>query len=205
MKKLIAVAIIFVILNIPGVSFADGPFGLTMGMTYNQIKKIDKDIMKLNIRLFYSIKTVPKPHPAFESYIVQISPTTGLSAVKGIGKNIKTSVYGLDIRNAFEDMNKALCSKYGQGKTIDRLRYGSIWNEPKDFTMSLVTKERLLVSLWGTINGKIYSKHLPNNISKMSLSTKMTKRNVGYIILSYLFDNEIDVENELDAKNNQSL
>ena len=205
MKKFIATAIIFTILNIPGISLADGPFGLTMGMTYNQIKKIDKNIKKLDIRLFYSIKIVPRPHPAFESYIVQIGPTRGLSIIKAIGKNIYTSVYGTEIRNVFENMNKALCLKYGKGKVTDRLGYGSIWNEPKDFTMALIRKERALLSLWGTINDKTYSKSPPNNIAMIKLNTKISKRNTGYILLSYLFDNKYDVEAKLKTKNNQSL
>ena len=59
-----------------------GPFGLEMGMT---IDEIDADATELSPGL-YQLPKVPKPHSAFEAYIVKIGPKSGLCWIKAIGK-----------------------------------------------------------------------------------------------------------------------
>ena len=64
-----------------------GPFGLNMGMSLKEIGGKPKKIANGK----YEIVDIPKPHSAFESYIVQVSPKSGLCWIKAISKDIATS------------------------------------------------------------------------------------------------------------------
>ena len=139
MKRFIfGVLILFI-----SVSLNAGQFGLKMGMKLNQIdkhaKKLGNDIYEI---------TVPKPHSLFNLYIVRISPTKGLYWLKAISKDISTSVYGTELVSEFDDLEKKLKKVYGENKRLDFLQYESIWNEPKDWMMALMKKERTLIAYW---------------------------------------------------------
>ena len=120
-----------------------GPFGLDKGMTLPQLGPTAKQVAPGK----YRVTSVPKPHSAFDSFIVQVSPKTGLCWVKPMGKTISSSVYGVELKTAFGDMKGRLEQVYGASKTTDVLLPGSIWNEPKDWMMSLRKKERILGSV----------------------------------------------------------
>src|SRR5262245_32212432 len=82
------------------------PFGLQMGMTKAQLGLVES--ARPVAPGMYKLTTVPKPHPEFESYLVQVAPTTGLCFVKAIGKDISTNVYGSDLKRKYEDMRDQL-------------------------------------------------------------------------------------------------
>lgn len=120
------------------------PFGLHMGMTLTEIGGNPKKAAPG----MYIVTSVPEPHSAFESYVLQVGPEAGLCWVKGIGKNIQTSVYGVELKSAFNQMKERLQQFYGAPDVTDFLMTGSIWNEPKDWMMALIKKERALGATW---------------------------------------------------------
>ena len=64
-----------------------GPFGFEYGMTREQIiKLIGKQAVKETKGDTMDVTTAPKPHPAFERYILIVSPDKGLLAVSALGK-----------------------------------------------------------------------------------------------------------------------
>jgi len=67
-----------------------------------------------------------------------------LVKLAAIGKNVSTSVYGSELKDAFNEMEKSIIAGYGDSKRYDFLRSGSIWDEPKDFMMGLLKKKELL-------------------------------------------------------------
>jgi hypothetical protein len=163
------------------------PFGLKKGMTNAQLGATE-----LSKPGFYKLVQVPKPHPDFEAYIVQVGPTTGLCWVKGVGKNVSTSVYGSELKVAYNDLRDQVGATYGQYEEMDFLRAGSIWDEPKDWTMAMLKKERYLMSTWKTGILKPGLKMVGVNVSVLS-------RDTGFVNVEYYFDNHPQCEQELKA------
>src|SRR5262245_25659388 len=122
------------------------PFGIRMGAKKSELVHIKQELPNFKVVL----DAVPKPHPDLESYVALVTPQTGVCYVKGIGKTVRTSVYGSELRSTFDDLRHQLEGVYGPGKVVDSLKPGSIWNEPKDFMMGLVKSERFLIARWTT-------------------------------------------------------
>lgn len=164
----------------------NGPFGLKMGLTYQQVKAIDSDIEAVeSVGHAYVIEDVPKPHSRFESYILFISPKTGLCKIVAIGKNVSTNGSGYALRTEYQSVRDAIINKYGQNKEYDFLSNGSIWNEPRDFMMALVKEDRYLLSTWLGEDGDLFY----DNISAILLEARAQDSSTGYLRLGYEFEN----------------
>jgi hypothetical protein len=174
-----------------------GPFGLEKGMTLQQIGGKPEQLAPGK----YRISTVPKPHSAFETYVVEIGPHTGLCWIKAIGKTVPTSVYGSDLRTRFEDLRGRLADTYGNADSIDRLLPGSIWNEPKDWMMALVKKERVLLAIWSQKSGA----KLPPDIKSVGIAARALSTESGDIAVEYAFTNETECDAELAKAEDSAL
>ncbi len=174
-----------------------GPFGLEKGMT---LKGIGGNPEKVGHGI-YKLDSVPKPHSAFEAYVVRIAPKGGLYWIKAIGKDIETSTYGMELKSAFNEMKEKLGATYGKHKTMDVLLPGSIWDEPNDWMMGLIKKERILAAIWEKSEGS----SLPSEIEQIGLIASPTSRDKGYIAIEYSFTNKDDCEAELAAQEDDAL
>lgn len=174
-----------------------GPFGLEMGMSLQAIGGKPK---KLNSGQ-YLLTNVPKPHLAFEKYIVEVAPKSGLCRIKAIGKDIPTSVFGLELTSSFRNMKDKLEKSYGKHETTDLLLSESIWNEPRDFMRGMIKKERFLYAIW---SGEKNST-LTNNLKEIGLSAEALTENTGYLDIIYSFENAESCEAELAAQEEGSL
>ena len=179
------------------ISTANGPFGLAQGMTLAQIGGKPEKIAPGKWRL----ASVPKPHSAFDEYIVQIGPTSGLCWIKGIGKTIKTSAYGSEVRGHFTDLKERLSTNYGKSKDIDRLLSGSIWNDPRDWMMALLKKERLLLSVWDHESGAT----LNSDLKSVGLVASALGTEEAFISVEYSFSNEDKCEAEIKKEEDGAL
>jgi hypothetical protein len=139
----------------PGESGAPEPFGFKVGMTKTQVVALlGPGSPSKGTADTLEFKTAPTPHPDFETYAVSISSSTGLAQVIAPSKDIQTNVYGEAIKEKFDDVKAALITKYGEpSNSFDFLRAGSIWNEPKDWTMALLKEERTLSAYWKASGG----------------------------------------------------
>lgn len=173
-----------------------GPFGLEMGM-----KASDFPGAKSLGKGTYELKSVPKPHSAFDRYAVRISPTTGVCWIKGLGADLETSVYGVELRIAFEGLRNKLEQAYGPYKLTDRLLPGSIWNEPKDFMMSMAKRERVLLAQWDRANGS----KLPEDIDHIGLIATADNSTTGNVMLEYSMANKASCTQELAAAEDSAL
>jgi hypothetical protein len=192
MSRLAAVA--FVLLFARSVSA--GPFGFERGMTLAQIgeaKKIGPGM--------YQVTEVPKPHSAFESYVVQIGPTTGLCWIKGIGTTVQTGAYGTQLQAGFHEMKEKLAAIYGVARVNDTLNDGSIWNEPRDWMMGLVKKERRLAAIWSTDRNKTF----PAEFKTVGLFANALDGEQGFLTVEYAFSNEDACEAEIAKTEDSSL
>lgn len=181
MKILVSSMLLFFAFSYP--SFA-GPFGLEMGMTLSQLKKIS-DVKPSKVSYIYLASKLPKGNNSFEEYSLFISPKTGLCKIRGIGKDIDTSVYGTAIISEFDKIDQLLSNKYGERKKFDYLKSESIWSKDNEWTMALKLEERVLAAFWK----EAYASKLSDNIKNILLQANGINQNKGYIDISYEFDN----------------
>lgn len=174
-----------------------GPFGLDMGMALKNIPGKREDLGNG----MYKFTSVPKPHSAFEAYVVQVSPKHGLCWIKAVGKDIPTNVYGIELKSAFNDMKGRLEKTYGQHDTTDFLMPDSIWNESNEFMMGMHLKQRYLMALWDAENNS----DLTDNLRAIGLVASANGRDQGYISIEYSFQNEEACEAELTSQEDSVL
>lgn len=197
MNKKSIVAIVIVLVSFMVSDVTAGPFGLHKGMS---LKEIGGKPEKLGNGI-YKVINVPKPHSAFEGYIVKVAPKGGLCWIKAIGKDIATSSYGVELKIAFHGMEEKLEARYGKHKSMDFLMPGSIWKDPNDWMMGLIKKERVLAAFWEAAEGS----SLPTDLKEISLFAKPFGSGKGYIAIEYSFTNIDSCEAELAAQEDDAL
>ena len=174
-----------------------GPFGLRKGMTLAELAGAPREIGIGK----YLVSSVPRPHSAFESYALQVTPKTGLSWIKAIGHTIQTSVYGIELQTAFDDLESKLERIYGKGKRTDLLMPGSIWNEPRDWMQAILNKERFLMTMWSAEHGS----QLPDALQSVGLVVGAIESDSGFVAVEYAFDNKTESEAEIAAAEDDAL
>ena len=155
-----------------------GSFGIEMGWTLEDLdthgityEKYDQDY---NITI-YDVVPVSTHHD-FESYYVKIDTEKGIFEISAIGVDISTSVYGTELKSAYEKIRNQVSIAYGTPEEYDYVNYGSIWDEPEDWMMALELGERSLLSFWETD----YS-----NIEVVMLEVDALSDTEGYLHLGY--------------------
>lgn len=176
----------------------DGPFGLAMGMTTAEVQSaigVPPDVSFRNMVIY---TTAPTPHPKFSRYVLIFGGATGLCKVAGVSE-IDTNRYGSDIRASYADFKQSL-AKYGNPTEIDRLYDGSIWDEPEDWMMALLKKERVLASYWGTEGDT-----LSGDIESIYLQAEADSLDSGSLTIGYDFTNINECLAEAKAKDDAAL
>ena len=173
------------------------PFGLWVGMKTSEIEAPLEEIAPFK----YKTTTLPKPHSAFEFYILQITPKSGLSWVKALGKNVPTNGYGFELQSVFSEMEGKLSRSYGRNTRTDALLPGSIWNEPRDWMQALLKRERILVSAWDEKSGAT----LPEGLTSIYLGVSAVDTESGFISLEYTLENNGESEAEIAAAEDDAL
>ena len=175
----------------------NGPFGLAMGMS---IEELGDDLEEVAAGKFVT-KSVPKPHSAFESYVLVATTRHGLSWVKAIGHTIDCSPYGFELTSAFDLMQAKLAATYGKSRKTDFLYEDSIWNEPRDWMQSMLSKERILMAVW---DSKAKS-NLREDIVSIGLIVSALGSDSGYIAVEYSFLNSDAADAEIAALEDDAL
>lgn len=141
--------ILVVLVGISAAQSPSGPFGLSRGMTKTQvITLVGKGEVAENKKDWLELKSVPKPHQAFESYLLYFSPTEGLLKIIAVGKTIQTNDAGTEIQNEFEHIAAALGEKYGTPREIDNCNGGVGCSGPSVWMLGLLEKNRRLSAFW---------------------------------------------------------
>jgi len=178
----------------------DGPFGLNMGLSTAEAKAAIPDLEESDQGpRIYRADSVPVPHPDFESYSLLISQKSGLCKIVAIGKDIKSGDAGYEVRSAFDALDKAITSKYGNGKKYDftSQRHDS----PQFWMMHLLDKNRTLAKVWDNDEGS----NLTSNLTSIILEAGATSMSTGYLVMSYEFQNMSDCAAEAEAEKNKGL
>ena len=125
-----------------------GPFGLEMGWSYDEVVSNGVKILEDWGNGSYLIMPT-LPHSSFVAYTIAIDEEYGVYQIIGMNDDIETSSNGTQFKSEFNKVKNQLISAYGDPTTdIDRLNYGSIWDEPQDYMLSLRYKDRLLACIW---------------------------------------------------------
>ena len=178
------------------------PFGIRMGLTAAELQRLTGAVAETSSLGAYHSTRVPAPNGEFETYGFLVAPSTGLCKVWGTGKTIENDAYGSTLRSRFTALEEALDQKYGPHERLDFLNTGSIWNEPREWMMSLSQGERTFSSYWGIGENKGKP---PTPVEDVVLSAKALDRTSGWISLAYEFSNEDKCFAELKKLKNSSL
>jgi len=193
--------LVTVILVVASFSAVAGPFGLSKGMTLEEVKKYGAFVSG-DSPFTYTAKTLSNGHPDFEIYSIILTPQQGLCKIQAAGKDVKTSSFGSELKEKHNDLVKALSNKYGSpGNNFDFLRTGSIWKDPQDWMMALLKKERTLASYWSPPERT----NLPDSVLSIQLEAAASSGSTGYIRLGYEFDNLDACLAVLKEKKNSNL
>jgi hypothetical protein len=175
-----------------------GPFGLDMAMRLADIEK--QATLKEVAPYQYTTSSLPNGHSDFNHYKLVITPQHGLCKVTANTALIATNVYGTQLHEAYERLFDALVAKYGKTKSYDFLRSGSIWHEPKDWTMALLKRQRDLSAFW-----TIKEVQLPDNLGGIRLEAAAMGVEYGVLSLDYDFTNSSACIAFVNGKKNSKL
>lgn len=151
---------------------------------------------------FHLLATVPKPHAAFDGYFATVSPKLGLCKIVGY-VSVESNRFGHQVTNQVDALKTPLTEKYGPPDTsIDRVLRGSIWDDPEDFMMGLVQKDRTLFHVWSSSER---DSPLPNDLAAIGLRAVAARSDTADVSLGYEFSNFEDCVAESEAQNNDSL
>ena len=182
---------------------ADGPFGFAGGLSKDIIEKMigEQIVVNNESQNLYHLKRAPKSNPAFENYVLVISPTVGLCQIRAIGKTINTNRFGHQLQSDFDELKSSLTSIYGVPKTLDFLMHGSIWKDPDDWMMGLYKKDRNLMAEWaGTATTP-----LKNSLESVVMEARALSTDSGFVLLQYSFTNQPQCDAEEKSKSAGSL
>ena len=178
-----------------------GPFGIDQGDEPTNSKFADFTTVEGN-KKYLAGKNPPKPHSAFEMYVVQFSDSTGACWVKAIGVDIEDDSYGISTRTQAEKIADQISKKYGNYEKTDTLLPGSIWDDADDWSMAIYKNERFLMYEWSNESGANLADH---DLQQIFLATKATNSSDTYLVAEFYFTNHDTCEAEKDAKQEEAF
>jgi len=167
-------------------AFADGPFGVTMGTPIKNYTACQPG----DTVSFYRCSTLPRTHPDMEFYIVESWPETGACFVKGIGNTISVDVYGVTLRKKVDEIAAQMSETYGKANKTDFLMVGSIWKDPRDWSMAILKQERYYYHNWSIQTGA----QLKDGITRIYVAGKALSTDKGYVVVEFYFQNAASCE-----------
>lgn len=136
------------------------------------------------------------PHPLFDVYAVQATPSLGVVWVKGITPCIENDNFGTATRAAVDRLADQLAQKYGPPEKMDMLLEGSIWNEPQDWMNSLNDRERVYSYSWEP--EKVTQ--LPEDLECIFLGAVPHEGNAASIVLEYSSRRKEQADKDLERE-----
>ncbi len=178
----------------------DGPFGLAMGMTREEVREAMGRAPIEEEDGFAHFDTAPKPHPQLSDYLAMSSPTEGLCKVVGVS-TVESNRFGHQVSERVNMFVAALTAKYGQPSfTRDRVLDGSLWDDPEDYMMGLLEQDRLVVYVWDP--DKV---ELPGDLRTIAVMAEGLSTSTARISVGYEFENMQACSEENKRKSNEAL
>ncbi len=169
-----------------------GPFGLTFGAEVSTLST-DGHGQK------FTFLTVPNPHPSFQTYSGWGTDTLGLCRVLAFSDEFKDDAYGTNVQDTFGKLRDAISKKYGAAKKIETMQPKGLWDEPRDWVMSLLKNERIHAAIWKNATDGTERHNLIHIWILASRSDRTT------IALEYRAENFDDCVKEIEEGQNSSF
>ena len=210
-KSLLTLSILFVCIPIRGVAQAgaaktngmSGPFGFDKGMTRAQVISLvgegAVDTVHSRGDLVW-LNNAPKPHPAFDSYLLFFSPGHGLVKVMGSGRTLDVEDDGLSLREAFDEIVKAVEQEYGEPEKTNDFCTGWVECDSEQFwMMGLLHKNRVLSASWSMEVSTV------RQVKYISVQANALKLDKGYLTFACEFEGWSQYLSERKTAGNSSL
>ena len=169
------------------------PFGLQMGMTPDQLGKIDREISPYKFQL----SSVSKPHSDLEIYVVSAPPKAGLCFIRAVSPDWKTTSDGSLLKSRFESMKSQVEGIYGKPYLVDSLRSDSKLDNPREWMEALLANERTLMARWSAVDDDLPMKP---TIAKIYVAAYAISPELGYLAVEYYFSNYDQCEEEIKSQ-----
>jgi len=174
-------------------AFCDGPFGISFGMTLEQIRKISKTKPQNVENDGWYVITPPNTHRLFEKYLIQIHPTHGVYHIAAVSRTITTTGHGTELISQFDNIVSMLEKTYGNYLKRNHLNPESTLNRSQYFMYTLKRGDRELKAFWDREKGS----RMPDNMARIVLSAEATEFGEnGFLALGYssIYADKIDEE-----------
>jgi hypothetical protein len=180
---------------------AAGPFGFERGMTREQIVQIvGKDAVdaKSSTGNMMMVTKAPKSNPAFENYLLIISPTQGLLKLIAVGTTVHTGDSGMELKSAYEAVLAGVSQRYGSTeKQLDGCNGGTGCTGNEYWMLGLYEKNRYLTALW-TPNSP------GNSVKVVAVEAHAANLNSGWVTVTYEFEGFTQYIDATQSKQNES-
>lgn len=195
MKKTACLCVVFFVLTVG--AFA-GPFGLSMGMSLDEItdacggrspERIDDDLY-----LVYP----EKAHPLLKMYMVMVNEKSGLYNIKAVTDEIRADDYGNEPKRIFSQLLAPLERKYGRFVMIDEIADDAVLTEDAYFMYNLANGARRYCATWTASGSK---KDQFDNLAKIGIGIITPNRysiSKACVLIEYIFLNAEDAIAERD-------
>lgn len=162
------------------------PFGLTMGMTPEELQAKGVTLKEEHKALgYFSTLKLPANLGKFGGYLLWMPPGIGLCKITAIQLNSNVNSFGEQLKIEFDDLETLLTEKYGKQRKFDIISPTSAWKESKDWMMALHKGDRHLKSFWSASTGA----KMQDDVTAVELSTKAPEPLQGQINLVYELSN----------------
>jgi len=166
------------------------PFGIAFYTSLDQLADVNEVASGV-----YSV-TAPSPHPAFGTYLVRATPSLGVVWIKGLGEAIGNDAFGGATRAAVDRLKEQLALRYKEPRKTDLLMQGSIWEDPKYWTMGLSANERYYSYTWDGSGGV----SLPEDIATIYVGASAMSSDSAMVVIEYASRKLPEAEAEDDRR-----
>ena len=108
-----------VIVEKTATKYGEGPFGLSWGGTYNQIKAMGVELQKVDIKDYvnsFAASQLPKPLPDFDKVVISFGEDNLMWRVLAYGKKLDDDADAAKVLKLYRKYYKLLNQKYGNAK-----------------------------------------------------------------------------------------
>lgn len=161
-----------------------GPFGFSKSDNAESLEfcKPIKDQPSI-----YRCEAVRNPHPDLTVYLLQSFPTTGICWIKATTATFLVNSFGTSARSRVDRIADQLKLSYSDNfKKYDFLMSGSVWSDPKYWTIGLLKDERTYAYEWSLKNKST----MKDGVLTVSVQANALSTDQAYVAVNYTFDNE---------------
>ena len=194
MKKRIS---LFLILIASMTFIYAGPFGLSNGMTLDEVTQAcgGNCPQRMENDDRYVIQP-EKSHSMFTYYVAWISEDYGLYKIRAASDAIETNDYGVELKTAFYSFEERLEKIYGKPIVVDALTDPTTSFRTENYWLYTLEKgARELYAVW---NLKNEDATLKDELDSVSLWGACVGYNKTFLLIDYNFINQEKVENQED-------